>query len=283
MSDFASYAIPAAFAAFVWWSSTGVIFYLDGLPRQTFRWSMAGATILLVGALVGLAASSQETSVAAAHQSFFCAIVIWAWFEMSFLMGFIIGPRRALDRPPTEGFQRFVNATEAILYHEIALVFGAVLVWALTADAPNLVGAWTFAVLWVMRLSAKLNLFLGVRNLSAELLPEHLSHLRQYLTQRPMNVLFPIAVSAAGVVTVFLIREILSFPPDSFEASGLTLVTTLLGLAIVEHWLMVIPINGARLWEWSLDERRRDKLAQTADTESPVEAQGAAQPTLQSR
>ncbi|MBK5912764.1 putative photosynthetic complex assembly protein PuhE [Rhodocyclus purpureus] len=257
MSDFASYAIPAAFAAFVWWSSTGVIFYLDGLPRHTFRWSMAGATILLVGALVGLAASSQETSVAAAYQSFFCAIVIWAWFEMSFLMGFIIGPRRALDRPPTEGFQRFVNATEAILYHEIALVFGAVLVWALTTDAPNLVGAWTFAVLWVMRLSAKLNLFLGVPNLSAELLPEHLSHLRQYLTQRPMNMLFPLSLSLSGAAAILLIREILVFPADSFEATGLTLVTTLLALAIIEHWLMVVPINGSRLWEWALHRDRR--------------------------
>jgi putative photosynthetic complex assembly protein 2 len=42
---------------------------------------------------------------------------------------------------------------------------------------PNQVGTGTFAVLWVMRISAKLNLFLGVRNLSEELLPPHLAYL----------------------------------------------------------------------------------------------------------
>ena len=36
---------------------------------------------------------------------------------------------------------------------------------------PNQVATWTFALLWVMRLSAKFNLFLGVRNRGEEFGP----------------------------------------------------------------------------------------------------------------
>ncbi|WP_153114702.1 putative photosynthetic complex assembly protein PuhE [Rhodocyclus tenuis] len=271
MTDFAAYGIPAAFAAFVWWSSTGAILFLDGLPRRTFPWSMAGASLLLVFALVGLDASSRETTVTAAYQAFFCAVIVWGWLEMSFLMGFIIGPRRSLSHPPTEGFQRFRNATEAIAYHEFALVIAAAIVVFLTWEAPNLVGTQTFAVLWLMRFSAKLNLFLGVPNLSAELLPEHLSHLRQYLTRRPMNLLFPVSVSAASVVATLLVAATFDATPGSFEATGLALVSTLLVLAILEHWFMVVPLNGAKLWLWSLHPERRSRVIASDLPDDPKE------------
>jgi putative photosynthetic complex assembly protein 2 len=248
---------PILFATFVWWSSTGIILFLDGLPRATFRWSMAAATLLLAVALQGLADSAQQTSVFAAYQAFLCAVLVWAWLEMSFLLGFLIGPRRSLSHPPSHGFKRFAHASEAIAYHELALVSAAIVVAALTWDSPNPVGAWTFAILWVMRLSAKLNLFLGVPNLSAELLPAHLAHLRQYLTRRPMNLLFPISVSASSVVATLLVHAALDAPPDSFDATGLALVSSLLCLAILEHWFMVVPVNGAKLWQWALDSARR--------------------------
>jgi hypothetical protein len=35
-----SAAAPVLFALFAWWFSTGIIIYLDGLPRHTYRWSM---------------------------------------------------------------------------------------------------------------------------------------------------------------------------------------------------------------------------------------------------
>ncbi|MQY52737.1 putative photosynthetic complex assembly protein PuhE [Rhodocyclus gracilis] len=252
---------PIAFATFVWWSSTGLILFLDGLPRTTFPWSMGAASILLVIALGGLAQSAQSTSVCAAYQAFSCAVLIWAWLEMSFLLGFLIGPRRSLNHPTSHGWQRFRNATEAILYHELALVAAAALVTFLTWHAPNPIGSWTFAVLWVMRLSAKLNLFLGVPNLSAELLPSHLAHLRQYLTRRPMNELFPVAVTVASAVDAYLIFAATEAPDQSFSSVGLALVATLLSLAILEHWLMIIPVNASKLWQWALDSTRRTAAA----------------------
>ena len=45
-------ALPLLFAIGVWWFSTGVILYLDGLPRRTFKWTLLGTTVLLFAALV---------------------------------------------------------------------------------------------------------------------------------------------------------------------------------------------------------------------------------------
>ncbi|WP_184415017.1 DUF3623 family protein, partial [Rhodocyclus tenuis] len=39
------------------------------------------------------------------------------------------------------------------------------------------------------------------------------------------------------------------------------LVSTLLVLAILEHWFMVVPLNGAKLWLWSLQPERRSRVA----------------------
>ena len=63
------YVLPILFTLFVWWFSTGVILYLDGLPRADVRWSMAGATVVLAGALYGLRASSARHHVSAARTS----------------------------------------------------------------------------------------------------------------------------------------------------------------------------------------------------------------------
>ena len=41
-----AFLLPALYALFVWWFSTGLIIWLDSLPPRTFRWSMLGGTAL---------------------------------------------------------------------------------------------------------------------------------------------------------------------------------------------------------------------------------------------
>ena len=36
---------PALYTRLLWWFSTGVILYLNGLPRATHPWTMAAATV----------------------------------------------------------------------------------------------------------------------------------------------------------------------------------------------------------------------------------------------
>ncbi|MEM1081944.1 MAG: DUF3623 family protein, partial [Pseudomonadota bacterium] len=120
------------FAAFLWWFSTGVIFYLNAREEYTFRWSMMGGSLMLIAALYGIWASAQTESVAASFISFSCGLVIWGWHAMSYYMGFITGPRRTHCPEDCRGFERFWRAAETGLYHEAAIVVTVALMIGLT-------------------------------------------------------------------------------------------------------------------------------------------------------
>jgi putative photosynthetic complex assembly protein 2 len=242
--------LPVLFAVFVWWFSTGLVLVLDNLPRTTFRWSLVVSSAIALAAFAGVVASARATGVGAAYCGFVCALLVWGWHELSFLTGWITGPRKTASPAGASERARFGHAVGAILWHEagIAAVGAALLV--ATAGTPNPVGTWTFAVLWVMRTSAKLNLFLGVRNLSEEFLPPHLRYLESFFRRRPMNGLFPVSVTAATTVAALMIGAALDAPPA--EAAGGLLVGTMLVLAIAEHWLLVLPLPATALWRWAM-------------------------------
>jgi putative photosynthetic complex assembly protein 2 len=106
-----------------------------------------------------------------------------------------------------------------------------------------------------MRQSAKLNIFLGVRNLGESFLPEHLSYLKSYFRCRPMNWLFPISVTVATGAAIIAWWQ-LSEATDAFRITGLALVGTMLALGALEHWLLVLPIPSDVLWRWGLRSRK---------------------------
>ena len=201
------FALPAAFAALVWWFTTGVILYLDGLPARTFRWSMAGASVVTACAVYALRSSAADLSVGGAYCAFSCAILVWGWLEMSFLMGFVTGPRKTGCSETCSGWRHFVHATQAIIYNELATLAAAVAIAALTWGASNRLALWTFLVLWSMRLSAKLNLFFGVPNVGDKLLPAHLKYLKSFFRTRAMNFLFPLSVTSSSIVLVLLVQK----------------------------------------------------------------------------
>jgi putative photosynthetic complex assembly protein 2 len=107
-----------------------------------------------------------------------------------------------------------------------------------------------------MRTSAKLNLFLGVRNLSEAFLPPPLAYLQSFFRRRPMNALLPFSVLAAAGVLAAIVLQALHPATDSAQSIGLVLVGTLLALAIVEHLLLVLPVDTTALWHWALGQRR---------------------------
>lgn len=260
----AAYGLPVAYALFLWWFTTGLVLVLDGLPRRTHRWSMLGTTAVLGVSLYGLAATAADASATGAYVAFTCGVLVWGWQEVAFLTGFLAGPRRTACPPGAGEWRRFAQAIHAILYHELAIVAAAAVVLALTWDAPNRVGAWTFLILWVMRQSANLNLFLGVRNLGLEFLPEHLAYLGSFFRQRPMNLLFPVSVTAATWVLALMVERAVAPGASAFEVAALTLCAALLGLAILEHWFLVLPLPVAALWQWGLKVRASRAAARAA-------------------
>ncbi len=259
---------PALFAVIVWWASTGIILWLDALPTHTFRWSMLAATGMLVLALYGLAVSSTDTTPAGAYEAFSYAIMIWGWQEMAFLMGFITGTRRTSCAPNCGGFAHFRHAVEAIIHHELTLIVLAALVVVLTLGGPNQTGTWTFLILWALRQSAKLNLFFGVPNLNKEFLPEHLRYLDSFLTKRPMNLLFPVSITASTIGLVLLVQAAASPSASSAEATAYTLISALLALAILEHWFMVLPLPSEALWSWARPSQKPVEPAMAFDKTS---------------
>ena len=167
----AEQAYPILFALFLWWFSTGAIIYLDGLPARTYRWSLAGATVLAVIGLFGIGWSASGTELHSVYCGFSCALLAWAWCEMTFLMGVLTGPRRTPCPPGLTLGQRFRLSVEVLAHHELALLATGLAVAALSLGAVNRIALETFAILWLMRLSTKLNIFLGVPNVAAEVLP----------------------------------------------------------------------------------------------------------------
>ena len=130
--------------------------------------------------------------------------MVWGWTEVSFLTGWITGPRRTASPPGTRGLTRLGHAVAAIIYHELAILAGFVVVLAISWGGENQTATLTYGVLWAMRLSAKINIFLGVPNHADGFLPDHLAYLKSWFTRKPMNVFFPVSVSAALVVLVLV-------------------------------------------------------------------------------
>ncbi len=246
------YLYPVLFALFIWWFSTGLILYLDGLPKRTIRWSMLGATSLLALAVVGLVAIRSDMTVMGAYIGFASGIVIWGWHEITFLMGLVTGPNKGPCPADCRGWRRFITATRTLIYHEIALFVTAIALIAITWDAANQVGTWTFVILWVMRLSTKLNVFLGVPNITESFLPEQLHHLKSYFSRRPMNLLFPVSVTASTGTAIALAAAASNAAAGPAEAAGFTFLATLMTLAVLEHWFLVLPIPVENLWRWGM-------------------------------
>jgi len=250
-----AYALPVLFALFVWWFSTGAIIWLDGLPQRTFKWSMAGATLLALAGLYGLSASAGGTELWDAYVAFASVMAVWAWVEISFYMGWVTGLQKHRCPHGCSGWRHFGHALRANAWHELAIVgFLATIAW-LTWEAPNQIGLWTFLILWWMHESARLNVFLGVRNLNEHFVPDHLDFLKGFLRKADMNLLFPVSVTVSTIACTLLVVAAAS-AATPFEQAAYTFLATMMVLAILEHWFLILPLPFERLWSWSLGSRK---------------------------
>lgn len=245
----------AAVAIFIWWFSTGLVLFLDGLPEDTFAWSMLVTTLAVCVALAVIATTAETATPTGAYIAFVCAIVCWGWQEMTLYMGYITGPRREAAPASVSEWERLKLASETIIYHEIAILLGGLAIVMISAGGDNWVAAWTYMILWWMRVSAKINVFLGVSNHTIEFLPDNIAYLHTYFGKRPINVFFPISVTISTIITAWLIYQSVMAPAGSFEGTAFMLVGALMALAVLEHWLLVMPLPVAKLWGWGLASR----------------------------
>jgi putative photosynthetic complex assembly protein 2 len=251
MMDFLTSTLGASlFAVFSWWLGTGAILWLVRLPASSFRWSMFGLSFLLGLSLWTAAISMRTHSVTNVYIGFVSVIAMWSWHEMAFLTGWLAGPRRvALDN----GLQlkrRFGQSVLAILYHELALLLNFAVLLVLQQGQPNHVALCTYALLWCMRLSAKLNLFFGVPQVGEHYLPVHLRYLGSYFKTGPVSPFFYLTMFLSTAIWSWMVWSLHS--GEVLMNTGWVLLSSLLGLAIVEHVLMVFALPLQRLWGWAM-------------------------------
>jgi putative photosynthetic complex assembly protein 2 len=245
------HAWPILYVGLLWFVSTGAIVWLDNRPRPTFKWSMAGAGITAIGGLWATRAVAGDTSPTGAYVGFAAATLIWGWHEMSFLMGYVAGPNRAPETPGLTGWARFRSASATLIHHEIALVATGALLYALLWGAPNRLAADAFALLYLMRLSTKLNIFLGVANLSTEIMPAHLSYLKSYFRTARMNWLFPVSAIGSAWLSWALWQRGLDAPAGSGQSVAAMMLFTLTAVALLEHFFIMLPLRDSVLWRWA--------------------------------
>ncbi len=247
---------PAAiYAVVLWWFSTGIILLADRSPRVSTRTQMAVASVLAIAALAALVVVRDSTTVAGAFVGFTAGLVLWGWHEVSFLSGAVTGSRRSECPAGATGWRRFVYAAQTLIHHEIAIAVTALALGVAFLGSANPVGFWAFVILWGMRLSSKLNIFLGVLNITEEFLPARLNHLKSYFGARSSNMLFPVSVTVGTALTAWLLHGALVADAAPHQVSAFALLATLAALGVLEHWFMVMPLSSERLWEWALRRR----------------------------
>ncbi len=249
------------FAVAVWWVATVAIIFACGRQRW-HRTVLVTSSGLALGALALMPSVSQITTPLGAVAGFLLGIVAWGWFETSYYTGYVVG----LDIPPCPpdcgGWRHFVHGVKANLFHELSIFIGFALVWMAT-PGPNRVALWTFLIHWWMHQSAKLNVFFGVRNLNEEYLPEHLRQMTQFFSKRPINWFFPFSVTISTAVAHWLFYRALH-ATDAFAVAANSLACTLMALAILEHWWLILP-QPVGVWAWGLLSRNRPEVKPTVD------------------
>jgi putative photosynthetic complex assembly protein 2 len=246
-----AYALPIAYALFLWWFCTGLIFYLDSLPARTFRWSMLGASAVLATALGAIWWLRGDTGIVATYLAFTAAVLAWGFQEISLYMGYITGPRKHRCQAGCSGWRHFRHAIEVNLWHELSIIAVALVIAWLVWDSQNLVAMWTYLLLWMMNLSARLNVFLGVRNVSEEFVPARMEVLKSFLNRKPMNLLFPVSVTAATIGAVLLFLSAAS-AYTAHDVTSLSFLGAMMTLALVEHWFLMLPLPVEKLFRWTL-------------------------------
>jgi putative photosynthetic complex assembly protein 2 len=235
--------IAIAFVVLMWSGSTALIFYLDSLPTRTFKYSMAAATLILAVCIFAFWQLADVTTTFALATSFAAGLLAWGWTEMALYMNYITGPRKQRCVEGCSGMNHFGHAVSANLWHEMVVIGFAVLIYV----SANETAFWSYTMLWLMHLSARLNVFLGVRNVSEEFVPEHMDVLKGFLRRRNMNPLFPFSCVALLGLTVYLVSL-----PQTFSV---TMAATLAAIGLLEHFLLMLPLPTEKLWTWSLSQR----------------------------
>jgi putative photosynthetic complex assembly protein 2 len=132
------------------------------------------------------------------------------------------------------------------------------LLWFMSG-AANTTGLLTFCLLWVMRISTKLNIYLGARHAISDMLPDRLSYLKSYFRTDRTSGWFYVSLCGSAVLLAWLVaRAATALQPTT--AVKWTLLACFAALALLEHLFLVLPVRDSALWAWAMERKNKQGL-----------------------
>lgn len=218
--------------------------------QMNFR--LIAMTIACALGFTGVIVASSHEGVWTVYLAFVSAIAIWGWVEFTLLSGMITGPRQSPCPEHISERQRFVFAFRAVAHHEYALVLMLICLAVADSSGGSGMAVKTFALLWVMRLGAKLTIFSGAPKLSVDMLPDRIAYMKTYFRHDRISQAFWLSATLCFSFFAFGIYALLTQVYSDAVLTQVVILTTLAGLSLLEHAFMVLPISDSKLWQWAI-------------------------------
>lgn len=252
------YIYPMLTTLTLWGTLTFGMLWLNRRKKNHRRLVLVVTMGILILAHHQLWIVRNDMSVAGVYRAFIASILIWSWHELAFYSGVLTGPWRANCPPDAQGLQRTRYALATHWHHIAAVSADLLLLFSFHHNAPNKVGLYTFALFWLLQLSAKLNVLLGVRNFQASLLPVHMRYLASFWKRRPHNLfLFSSIIGIMILAGVLWINA--SMENTAGQAISLSLIASVASLGAIEHLMLVLP---ASVSQETCVEQRETRVAE---------------------
>lgn len=253
-------ALGAVVVAIVaWWLATGaVIMIARRFSAHPLYLLLPSAAVAIAGIALALSTAS-SLSIGAVYGAFFAALLIWGFHEVTFLMGYVVGPRRVPCPPHAMGRDRFGLAFAAIRDHEIALFVTGLVLAALLFGAANPFAVLIYALMWITRLFTKFNVFLGAPNAVSEVLPQRMAYLTSYFRTDRVHPFFIISVTIVTSLLTACVYMAAS-ATDPGMVTGWSLMAAFAFLGLIEHLFLVLPVRDAALWGWAMGANGQGRI-----------------------
>ncbi len=250
----AAYGRAVALVTVFWWLATGLIF----MAQRQGSAAVVGtslSTVLAVAGLWWVRRTRHQLDAQGATRSFLGGSAAWAWVSTVFLAGYVVGPAVAAPVAAPASWAMALEAIHATLYSDVVGLLMLAAVALATGRGENRVGLWTFMIFWGAQQSAKLNIFFGVVNPGEAFFPPHLAFLVQYFGPRENQWLIVVSITALATGAWWSGRWALRATTE-YHRIGRALLSTLLGLAALEHVVLSLPLY-LPLWDLFLEWRAR--------------------------
>ncbi len=231
----------------IWWISTAIIIYFNFQPVVRFYFFLTSLALGLIWGFLWIKHRNDDT-IKGAYISFTGALFVWGFVEVSFYTGYIVGPYVRPIFAISPSWEAFHQAVHRSIYHEMMIMTLGIAALGIFWKAKNKFGLYTFFVLWFAHQSCKLNVFFGVTNIGQEFIPDTVSDMAPYMTVANMNWLFPFSVTLNTLFVYKFLKRARNPHEPSWRRIGYVLVCMMLMLALLEHWLLVLPLNES-LWD----------------------------------